>query len=127
MRLLLDTNIVVMLIEGGRRLSPAHRGLVSDPGHDLLVSTASLWEMAIKQRSGKLDLGNTLDHATTYFSRLGLMLLPLSARHATADPDLSPTLKDPFDRMIVAVAEVEELTFLTTDQKLLDHPLAWRP
>ena len=59
--------------------------------------------------------------------RLRIGIRSLSATHAISDPALPDGLKDPFDRMIVAIAEIESTGFLTTDAKLLDHPLAWRP
>jgi PIN domain nuclease of toxin-antitoxin system len=127
LRLLLDTNIVVMLLEDGDRLSPAHRRLIEDDRSELHTSVISLWEMAIKYRSGKLALAVAPGGFRDELERWGIAILRLEPSHAVADADLPVTLKDPFDRMFVAIAEAEQIDFLTTDKQLLDHPLAWRP
>ncbi len=127
MRLLLDTNIVIMVAEGGRRLSPTYVALLAQDDTIGFVSAVSLWEMSIKYRSGKLKLAMTPDELRQLLPQWRMGTLWLSPVHAVTDPDLAPVLKDPFDRMFVAVAERERMTFLTTDAKLLDHPLAWRP
>ncbi len=127
MRLLLDTNIVVMLLEDGDRLSATHRRVIGDPGSELQTSVIALWEMAIKYRSGKLLLAVPPVDFRDKIEGWGIGILRLESTHAVTDSRLPATLKDPFDRMFVAVAEAEQINFLTTDKKLLDHPLAWRP
>jgi PIN domain nuclease of toxin-antitoxin system len=127
LRLLLDTNIVVMLLEDGDRLSPAYRHVIEDAANELQTSVISFWEMAIKYRSGKLALAVSPDGFRDEIERWGIGILRLDSSHATADSDLPASLKDPFDRMFVAIAEIEQMKFLTTDAKLLEHPLAWRP
>jgi PIN domain nuclease of toxin-antitoxin system len=126
-RLLLDTNIVIMVAEGGRRLSQAHAALLAHDETIGFVSAVSLWELAIKYRSGKLKLAMTPDQLRELLPQWRMGTLWLSPVHAVTDPDLPPAFKDPFDRMFVAVAERERMTFLSTDAKLLDHPLAWHP
>ena len=127
MRLLLDTNVVIMLIEGGARLSPTMLGELVDRQSILFVSAVSLWEMAIKHRSGKLTLAFDPSVLQARLGSLGISVLPLSPVHAVADAQLAKEHKDPFDRMIAAVAEIEVMVMVTTDAKLIDHPLAWRP
>lgn len=127
MKILLDTNIVIMLIDGGTRLSPATLDMLFDPEQSLVTSVISLWEIAIKTRTGKLVMVISPDQLAAKLTDLGIETLPLAPEHAVADPQLPPALKDPFDRMFVAVAEYEQIPYLTTDTKLLDHPLAWRP
>ena len=116
-----------MLIDGGTRLSPAARSLLFDPEQRLVTSVINLWEIAIKTRSGKLAMVVSPDQLAGKLADLGIETLPLALAHSVSDPQLPIALKDPFDRMFVAVAEYEQILYLTTDAKLLDHPLAWRP
>lgn len=127
MRLLLDTNIVIMIIDDDPRLPRALRKPLHDPSVALSVSAISLWEIAIKTPSGKLTMAVSPQALAGRLGSFRVALLPLKAAHAVLDPALPIELKDPFDRMFVAVAECEQMQFLTTDSKLLDHPLAWRP
>ena len=127
MRLLLDTNILIKMLDDGARLSAAHRLLIAQPDVLLFATVVSLWEMGIKTRSGKLHFERDLTVMERVLSTRGVTFLPLTAHHAMADPNLGATVRDPFDRMIVAVAELEHLSLLTTDATLLDHRLAWHP
>jgi PIN domain nuclease of toxin-antitoxin system len=127
LRLLLDTNIIIMLAQNDCRMPSACKALLAQPETEAVVSTIAFWEIGIKYRSGKLELFNTPDELRAYMPDWGIEVLALTSRHAVADPALPAPLKDPFDRMLVAIAEVEQMRFLTTDAKLLDHHLAWRP
>lgn len=127
MKLLLDTNIIVMLLVDERRLPPSYLNVLRSGAHDFEVSAISIWEIAIQHRKGKLVLGFDLADLESRLLRLRIGIRSLSATQAISDPALPDGLKDPFDRMIVAIAEIESTGFLTTDAKLLDHPLAWRP
>jgi PIN domain nuclease of toxin-antitoxin system len=126
LRLLLDTHIVLALIDG--RVSatyPAFARALSE--EELTVSVVSLWEIAIKVRLGKLatrvllpDLAGALDHQ-------GVSVMELKVRHAVADVEPSPMTRDPFDRLLLAIAQVEGLKLVTADRVLADHPAAFRP
>jgi PIN domain nuclease of toxin-antitoxin system len=127
LRILLDTNIAIMLLEGGGRLDAACRRLLASAEHLLSISTASLWEMGIKHRSGKLELHGPLATVEARLGKYAIAILPIDPPHVLRDPQLPATVTDPFDRLITAVAELEDMTLLTTDRALQDHPLAWRP
>lgn len=116
-----------MLIAEEDRLPRSYLAPLSEAVNQFWVSAVSLWEIAIKQRKGKLNFGFPLAVLQERLAQARIDVLPLAPRHAITDSHLPDTLKDPFDRIIVAIAEIEKLTLLTTDQKLLDHPLAWRP
>ena len=126
-RYLLDTNILIMALDYGKRLTAAQNRLLTDPSSDLCVSAISVWEMAIKWRKGKLMMTVAPPVCLPVIQALGVEVIPLTAAQAILDPNLGRDPKDPFDRMIVAVAEQLEIPFITTDRALLDHPLAWRP
>lgn len=128
MRLLLDTNILVPLIDGnGRNLpEPVIRALEDDDA-SLWASVASIWEVAIKHRLGKLPLPCPLPDWPAALTRLNISALPVSAAHVIRDVDPWPVTKDPFDRLLLAICAAEQMQFVTTDGALVDHPLAWRP
>lgn len=119
MRVLLDTHAVIWWVTDRGKVSPTVRALISDPTTEILVSTASTWEMAIKVASGKLPpvapLIDDYDHNMTV---LGWVSLAISAVHAIAAARLVGTHKDPFDRMLVAQSQVEGLVVATVDVQI---------
>jgi PIN domain nuclease of toxin-antitoxin system len=128
MRLLLDTNILLAVIHErvdslGRQLIGALRA----PTAELHVSVASLWELAIKVRLGKLELRVALPELPPLLGDLGLGVLAIESSHALAEVDPEPGTRDPFDRMLLAQCAVENLRLVTTDRVLSAHPLGWRP
>ncbi len=127
MKVLLDTNVLIMVVQGGTRLSSAMAALLADRDTQSFVSAVSIWEMSIKYRLGKLTLPRGPAAIVEGLRSIRIAPLSLHATYAAEDSDLPETVKDPFDRMIMAIAEREQWTLLTTDRALLDHPLAWRP
>ncbi|KRF34778.1 type II toxin-antitoxin system VapC family toxin [Nocardioides sp. Soil805] len=117
--MLLDTQSVLWLLQGSDRLGPvAHTAIAAAPaGH---VSTASLWEIAIKRRLGKLE---TPDDLPDLIERSGLQWLPVTARHTWATQDVELPHRDPFDRMLVAQATIDRLTLVTADRVILGAEL----
>jgi PIN domain nuclease of toxin-antitoxin system len=125
MRLLLDTSVLIALVEG--RLDARVREALASPGAAVHVSVASLWEIAIKFRLGKLALKAPLARLPELVENLGLVLLVIEASHVLAAVDPEPTTRDPFDRLLLAQCAVEDLHLVTIDRHLTAHPLAWRP
>jgi PIN domain nuclease of toxin-antitoxin system len=125
MRLLLDSHILLAI--SLRRLPevfPAFAHLLERRHTELWASAASLWEIAIKSRLGKLDPGLPLDALADFYLSAGIRILDVTARHAVAAVDPLPVTRDPFDRMLLAQCEVEGLRLVTLDGLLVDHPLA---
>lgn len=117
-----------MMIEPGRtRLSNGHRHLLLNISNTIFCSVVSFWEIGLKVRKGKLDLGPAYNDLENRLGRARAVILPLAPSHALGDANLPAAVKDPFDRMIATIAEIEDLRLVTTDRALLDHPLAWRP
>jgi PIN domain nuclease of toxin-antitoxin system len=128
MRFLLDSNIVVPLTRYETvKLSAETRNLLAMDAHEFVVSAASLWEIAIKTRIGKLASEMPLGDIPPYLGALGYHILPVDERHALAELETQPDTQDPFDRLLLAQCQVEGLQLVTTDRILADHPLAWRP
>ena len=90
------------------------------------VSAASLWEIAIKTRIGKLDPLHPLEAIPVFCETSAIALLPIDHRHALAAVDPEPGTRDPFDRLLLGQCAVEGMRLVTLDRALADHPLAWR-
>ncbi len=90
------------------------------------VSLASLWELAIKARLGKLPLAIALRQWPGALREMGFALLPIYSDQVLADIGPEPTHKDPFDRLLLGVCAAENMRLVTLDRALINHPLAWR-
>jgi PIN domain nuclease of toxin-antitoxin system len=118
-RLLLDTHTFLWAAGDPARLSrKAHRALTTER-NELYLSTASLWEMAIKRSLGKLDLEMSLSELLDLGrQKLELRLIEIVAAHALAVEHLPLHHRDPFDRMLVAQARVEDVGLISNDEVL---------
>lgn len=125
MRLLLDTHVVVWAMVSSARLG-AGRALV-DGAQERVLSAAVVWELAIKARLGKIDLGSDVRSWTERAAReLDASWLDVSRHHAAAVEELPDVHRDPFDRLLVAQAQVGGLVLLTADQQLAGYGPAVR-
>ena len=115
MRLLLDTHIALWALTDDPRLSPRARALINDPANQVIVSAATVWEIAIKHALGRDDMPISGDEALDWFRRAGYDLLPISPAHAAAIEHLPEHHRDPFDRLLVAQAITEPLRLLSRD------------
>jgi PIN domain nuclease of toxin-antitoxin system len=113
--LLLDTHVVLWLLDDNPRLGLDTRERITASAA-VYVSAASTWELAIKAAIGKLTLPDDLNDA---IDRSALRDLPVARRHTLASELTALPHRDPFDALLVAQAEVERLTLLTADKKLL--------
>ena len=121
MRLLLDTHISLWAIGKRARLSPQARDLIADPANTIVVSTASVWEIAIKHAlaRGRADaIKISGKDALSHFEGSGYEILPITPQHVIAVAGLPFLHKDPFDRLLVAQAHVETLRLLTSDRQM---------
>ena len=114
MRLLLDTHILLWWLQEPKKLSAASKRLITSG--DCAVSVVSLWELAMNEERGRVRLPTTLD---AEIDKQGFRIIPLKAEHIDAYRQTTASIPDPFDRMIVAVATVEQLTLATRDGHLL--------
>jgi len=117
-RVLLDTHVLLWVLEDSPRLSPAARTLVTDPANECWVSAVSVWEIAIKVAIGKLKLHASLEILETAINDAGFSILDMTIRHAVAVPSVSTKHADPFDRLLLAQCEVETLKLMTADKFL---------
>lgn len=107
-------------------LRPAGLAEAMETADALVVSAASVWEAALKQRLGKLVLSGGPESLIEGLVARGAEILPISIAHAAHMlPDPPPT-RDPFDRMLLAQCDVEGLRLLTADRALVEHRLSFR-
>jgi PIN domain nuclease of toxin-antitoxin system len=128
MRFLLDTSVLIVLAR--RELHKLDARIVTAvlaPENLSFASAASLWEIAIKTRLGKLDPELALDDLPDYFEAIGLNSLVINHRHAVKSLVPEPAIRDPFDRLLLAQCGVEDLRLVTIDRTLSVHPLSWQP
>lgn len=115
MRLLLDTHIALWAITDSPRLAAQARSLILNPGNSIHISTASMWEIAIKHMLGKGGMPLSGTQAAAHFQAAGYIELPIANVHVSMLETLPPHHADPFDRLLVAQALTEPLRLLTHD------------
>ena len=121
MRLLLDTHALLWWLSDDARLARPARAAIADAANDVYVSAATAWELAIKARLGKVSMPDDLGEQ---LSANALVPLPVQVRHALAVRYLPDHHRDPFDRLLVAQAQIEGLTLVTADQSILRYDVA---
>jgi len=115
MRLLLDTHAFLWWLSDDRRLSTAACDAIREPHAIVHVSAASIWEIAIKARLGRLHVRDS--DLVAEIEANGFAELAISARHAQSAGTLPRHHDDPFDRMLIAQAQMEDLIVVTHDPK----------
>jgi len=117
-KLLLDTQLLLWAAGQTDRLSFVARRQISDPDNQLLFSAASLWEITIKASLGRDDFRIEPRLFRRALLDNGYVELPITGEHAVNVGTLPPLHKDPFDRLLLSQALVEDVTLLTTDTQL---------
>jgi PIN domain nuclease of toxin-antitoxin system len=127
LRLLLDTHALLWALSASAELPASLRDALEDPANSVFVSAASAWEMAIKQARGKLRY--PAEEVAAALRRASLLELPVTLRHAEAAAGLPPLHRDPFDRMLVAQAQVEGLSLVSRDPAVRQYQVTvlWGP
>jgi PIN domain nuclease of toxin-antitoxin system len=125
MKLLLDTHILIWYLEGSKQLSEAARLSIDNAENDVLISTASLWEISIKVSLGKLKrpLNLSIKELTQHLEKLGFLILQISPIHLDSLAQLPFHHKDPFDRLIIAQAIADTLPVLSDDSYFYQYPI----
>ena len=124
MRLLLDTHTLLWTLVAPDRLSKNAAQAITAEESEVFVSIVSPWEMAIAKARGRMDPPNNLE---AQFETRRFVLLPVSLRHTHVVETLPHHHRDPFDRMLVAQAQVEGLTIVTVDRLLRRYPVSLLP
>ena len=125
MRLLLDSHAFLWWLAEDPQLSTGARQAVADPAATVFVSAATVWELSIKAALGRLDLGGA-DLVAEIAENL-FVELPVNARHSLAAAYLPRHHGDPFDRMLIAQAQIEGLTVVSRDAALRAYEIQILP
>lgn len=120
---LIDTHLMLWWMTDDPQLGTATAARIADAELDIAVSVVSLWELRLKARRGKLRLPDTPLAAT--FAEQGIAVLPLKSEHVEAGRSVHLPHRDPFDHMLVAVAQTERRIFLTRDHHILAAQLPY--
>jgi len=127
-RLLLDTHAFLWFIEGSARLSLDARAAIEDSNNERYLSIASLWEMSIKAAAGKLEIPRPIQTLIQrHITGNAIDLLPIQGEHLETLISLPNHHKDPFDRVLLAQAQVEDLVLISCDGNFdaYDVKLLW--
>ena len=114
MRILIDTHVLLWYIEDNPKLTTRWSDLLQDSRNLKMVSIASIWEIAIKTNLQKLRISYPLDKLIP----IEFQILDLQISHLIAYQDLPFHHRDPFDRILVAQAQIEELSIMTIDPNI---------
>lgn len=124
MKILLDTHTFLWLV-WGKNLSEVARSTFINPENDIYFSAASYWEISIKVSLGKLDVGsNWIERFDNEIAINSIRWLPITKEHCQRLLQLPKIHNDPFDRLLVAQAQVEALTLLTADTNIQQYPIS---
>jgi PIN domain nuclease of toxin-antitoxin system len=123
LRLLLDTHALLWWLVDSPSLSPRARDAISDPDNEVWASAVSGYELANKQRLGKLKPPLT-EELILMVRRAGLPVLPVTLEHAVAAASMPGPHRDPWDRLLMAQARLDHLTVVTVDPAFPDYGVA---
>jgi PIN domain nuclease of toxin-antitoxin system len=115
-KLLLDTHAVLFWANDDPILPRKARRVISSASNECFISSASVWEVAMKTKSGKMDAYRLLETFETFVRDNGFYPLSITLQHARAAGALPLHHKDPFDRMLAAQAQLEQLTLISKDE-----------
>jgi len=118
MKLLLDTHAFLWWDSGDAHLPETLRSAIASPRNEVYVSAVTVWEIAIKRASGKL---NFLASAAKAIEDHGFLPLAITVEHAECAGALPQLHRDPFDRLLVAQAQLEGLVLVTVDEQILRY------
>ena len=119
MNLLLDTQAFLWFVDGGEKLTKKSLTAISNPDNIVFVSAVTSWEITIKHGTRKLNFPPSIFEAEMkahHFTHLDI-----TYRHTIGVQNLQQLHKDPFDRLLIAQAQLENLTLVTSDQKILAY------
>jgi len=125
MEYLLDTHAVIWYFEDVPNLSLSMRNEIDNYTNSTYICAASLWEIAIKVKLGKLKLKGGFDAFLDDIERRDFGILQIENRHLRRLADLPVLHRDPFDRMIISTAIVDGLTIITVDEDIRKYDVSW--
>jgi PIN domain nuclease of toxin-antitoxin system len=117
LKFLLDTHILIWLLDGNPKIGEVRLELIQDPQNIPVVSIASLWEMSVKMSVGKLTPAYDFqDLVQNVLEKKGFQVLAISPAHLNVCKSLPLHHRDPFDRLMISQAIAEDLSVMTEDE-----------
>ncbi len=124
MRALLDTHTFLWWNLGDPQLSTAAQDFIGNGQNEILLSAASAWEIAIKYAKGRLTLPEPPErYVSNRMAHYGFQALPILVSHSLRIASLPPIHYDPFDRLLVAQSQMEDIPILTSDLEIAKYPV----
>ena len=121
---LLDTHVLLWWLFDDPKLSNAARDIIRAPQNIIIVSSASGWEISTKSRLGKLPhAGNVAQDLPNLLQKARMQVLMITMEHALAAGTLPGPHRDPFDRMLIAQGQIEQLPIVTSDRAFKNYPV----
>ena len=117
---LLDTHVLLWWFSADKQLGYSAKKTIADTNNQIFCSVASYWEMVIKQSLGKLKFPKKMFET---IEDGGIFIVPIEVRHVLELQDLPPIHKDPFDRMLIAQAQADNLTVITADVNIQKYQI----
>jgi len=121
---ILDTHTLVWWDGEPKKLSAAAFAFIQDHANTVLLSAASIWEIIIKEKHGKMTLTAPLRQILLRQQSNRIQMLAITLDHVLAVEGLPPAHKDPFDRLLVAQANVEQAVLVTKDPIFAQYPVS---
>lgn len=112
---LLDTHTLIWFLENDKRLSNKAKKTIESEDNTSFIGIVSLWEIAIKLNLGKLEINVTIDDIVDETNQMGMVIIPISINAVKLVQSMPLHHRDPFDRLLIAQAEANELTVITDD------------
>jgi len=125
MSYLLDTHALIWYFENSDDIPESIASLIDNPVHHKFISVVSLWEIAIKINMGKLNMRLSLDELLDVISNSELAVIPIEGSHLKGLSKLPYIHKDPFDRLLISTALMEDLTIITIDENIQKYDVLW--
>ena len=125
MKYLIDTHVVIWMNDEDEKISHTVKSIISDHKNEIVISMASIWELAIKINIGKLALGRSLEDFILFLKNSGFSFVNVEEQHLIQFIKLPLIHKDPFDRLLIATAISEDMTLITADKNMHQYDFDW--
>jgi PIN domain nuclease of toxin-antitoxin system len=122
MSYLLDTHTFIWWIEDNLNLSYQSKQIISNPNNLIFISAVNTWEITIKKSLGKLNVPSNLEEIIL---QCGFDILPIAIKHTLFIENLDKHHDDPFDRLLISQAIIENLTIITRDEKIIKYKVPY--
>lgn len=121
MKYLIDTHVFIWFMEGDPSFSSIAKSIMLDKSNEIFISIASLWEISIKSSIGKLPISKKYEEVSDVLYDNLIEILPITFAHTVENNQLPFYHRDPFDRIIIAQAIVENIDFISADAAFNDY------